>query len=254
MPKGNERRNIMLRKIVNENTRVPYTGELSIGALMLDKAEQLTTHAMIAYFDPRYPKEEIPVDIRSIANTTNKKLSNVKRQCAAAAASLPRKVFYKLDPTKKVRPGELFSFEGIPVFQKISFIEESNLLLGIFNEEFIPYLVANPDTPIYRLTMLYDFKCQYTSRVLARVLREYLEKGKQSSVFIGKDEMMFSVLGSKSAKDARKSLFEVCNFNENVLKKSRKDINDHAKCPIELEYEEVEDKTGNRGGNYPTLG
>lgn len=243
----------MLRKVVNENTRVPYSNEISLGALPLDKAEGLATHTMLAYFDPRFPKEEIPVDIRSIAKLTNRKLSNVKRQCAAAAVTLPGKVFYKLDPTKKKRPGDLFSFDGIPVFQKISFVEESNLLLGIFNEEFIPYLIANPETPIYRLTMLYDFRSKYTSRVLAKVIRAWLDNKKQNPVFIAKEEMMFSVLGGKKEKGENSSLFSVGAFNQNALVPSRRDINNHSKCPVEVEYEEVEDKTGH-GGNYATLG
>ena len=243
----------MLRKVVNETTRVPYSTELSIGALPLNKAEQLAVHTMMAYFDIRYPKEEIPVDIRSISKLTNKKLSNVKRQCAAAAASLPKKAFYRLDPTRKKRPGELFSFEGIPLFRKITFVEESNLLLGIFNEEIIPYLMASPETPIYRLAMLYDFTSQYTSRVFAKIIREYLANNKKSPIFIAKDDMMFSVLGGKKEKGVNYSLFSVGAFNQNVLTPSKKDINNHSKCPIEIEYEEVEDDTG-RGGNYATIG
>jgi len=241
----------MRRKIVTEATRLPYSNELTVGSLPLDKAEQLIVYSMLAYFDPRFPKEEIPVDIRNIARLTNKRLSNLKISLANAVASLPKRVFYRIDITKKRRTGELFSFEGIPLYQKISFIEEADLVLGIFNEELIPFLILNPDTPIYRLTMLFDFKSQYSSLVLIKLVRQYLTKQKQSPIFVSTSDMIFSVLGSREQSD-RPSLFTVSAFNQTVLSKAIRDINNHTKCPIHIEYEQIEGQS--KRGNRPLVG
>ncbi len=242
----------MKKLVVRENTRVSYTDEMSIGSLPLDKAEQMAVQTMMAYFDPRYPGEEIPVDIRGIARISGKKLGNLRVQFARAGITLTETAFYRLDLAgtgNKKRPANaLVSYEGIPLFKKIRFDAESDMLIGIFNELIIPLMIANDKTPIYRLSMLYDFRSQYSFRLLALIVKKYLESGKKNSFFIPLDELQAIVISPKKER-GNKTLFRVSNFNQSVMAPALRDINNYPKSPITITVEEVLGETGKRGGD-----
>jgi len=212
--------------LVQENSRIPYTTELANNCMDIGLSDQWVVHSLLANFDRTRPNEEICIDIRNMARIMGRRLDSVRKQVATSCMKLPGESLCKIDMTaaKNKSKDELVAFEAVPIFRLIRFDPKSDMIIGRFNDEILPAIIATSESPIYKLTMTYGFSSQYTMRVLALIVSRYIASDKISPIIIPITELMATIISPKMKK-GNKSLFRISNFNQTILEKTIQEIN-----------------------------
>jgi len=227
--------------LVQENSRIAYTNELSNTCMDISLSEQWVVHSLLANFDKTRQNEEICIDIRNMAKIMGRRLDSVRKQVAASCLKLGGESLCKIDMTAtKKNKDELVAFETVAIFSKVRFDPKSDIIIGKFNTEILPAIIATSESPIYKLTMTYGFSSQYTMRVLALIISRYIASGKKSPVIISITELMATVISPK-IKKGNKSLFRISNFNQTILEKTIQEINTKTYITIP-EVEEIKEE------------
>lgn len=240
--------------LVQENSRIPYTNELANNCMDIGLSDQWVVYSLLANFDRTRANEEICIDIRNMARIMGRRLDSVRKQVAVSCMKLPGESLCKIDisTAKNKSKDELVAFEAVPIFRFIRFDPKSDMIIGRFNDEILPAIIATSESPIYKLTMTYGFSSQYTMRVLALIVSRYIASGKVSPVIISVTELMATVVSPK-IKKGNKSLFRVSNFNQTILEKTILEINQKAYINIPQLEEIQEERVRAARGRVKTI-